>query len=90
MMNFSNALIQAISGKKLARQGWNGKGMWVCFMPPIHIPESLVNGRTKTFAPTGDLNVGGYFVMWTAKGIWQPGWFASQEDMTAEDWRVVE
>lgn len=88
-MTFGEALEQAKMDRKIARSGWNGKGMWVCFMPPVVIPEGIVNGRSKKFVPTGDLKVGGYFVMWTADGTWQPGWLASQADMLATDWEVV-
>ena len=89
-MNFGKALEAAKEGFKISREGWNGKGMWVCFMPPTIIPENLVNGRTKKFVPTGDLNVGGYFVIKTADGVWQSGWAPSQADMVAEDWATVE
>lgn len=82
----------AKDGHKIFRSGWNGKNMWVCYMPPVTIFEGLVNGRTKKFVPNGDLKVGGYMVMWTADGTWQPGWLASQTDMLADDWdaRAVE
>ena len=43
----------------------------------------------KQHVPTGDLRVGAYIVMWTAQGVWQPGWLASQADMLADDWVVV-
>lgn len=88
-MNFGQAIAAARGGSKVGRAGWNGKGMWVAFMPPVTIPEGMVNGRSKAFRPEGDLPVGGYFVMWTAQGVWQPGWLASQADMLAEDWEVV-
>lgn len=88
-MNFGEAIEHAREGAKIYRDGWNGKGMWVCYMPPITIPEGMVNGRTKKHVPSGDLNVGGYLVMWTAAGVWQPGWLASQADMLAEDWRAL-
>ncbi len=87
-MNFGEALERLKAGEKVCRAGWNGKGMWLCYMPPVVIAEGIVNGRTKRFVPTGDLNVGGYIVMWTAQGVWQPGWLASQADMLAEDWGV--
>jgi hypothetical protein len=89
-MRFGEALEMAKGGVKIAREGWNGRDMWVCYMPAVVIPEGEVNGRTKVFVPAGDLNVGGYFVMWTAQGVWQPGWLASQADMLADDWAVVE
>ncbi len=88
-MNFGDALALAKSGYKIARTGWNGKNMWVCYMPPLIIPAATVNGRTRKFLPEGDLNVGGYFVMYTAQGVWQPGWLASQNDMLAEDWTSI-
>ncbi len=88
-MNFGQAIEKAKSGERIARAGWNGKNMWVCHMPAVVIPEGMVNGRTKKFVPTGDLNVGGYFVMWTAQGTWQPGWLAAQPDRLADDWDVL-
>lgn len=88
-MNFGQAIDYLKSGHTVARAGWNGKGMWLAFMPPVVIPEGMVNGRTKKFVPNGDLKVGGYLVMWTADGTWQPGWLASQADMLAEDWDVA-
>jgi hypothetical protein len=87
-MNFGEALERLKVGERVARAGWNGKGMWLCYMPPVVVPEGMVNGRTKRFVPSGDLNVGGYLVMWTAQGVWQPGWLASQADMLSEDWEV--
>lgn len=26
---------------------------------------------------------------WNGKGVWQPGWLASQADMLAEDWDLA-
>lgn len=88
-MTFGEALEAAKRGERIARAGWNGKGMWVCYMAPVVIPAGMVNSRTRAFGVVGDLNVGGYFVMWTAQGVWQPGWLASQADMLADDWEVV-
>lgn len=89
-MNFGDAIKALKEGKRVRRAGWNGKGMWLCLMPDVVIPEGIVNGRTKQFVPTGDLHVGAYIVMWTAQGTWQPGWLASQPDMLSDDWEVVE
>lgn len=87
-IDFGSALVYAKEGSKIFRKGWNGKGMWVCYMPPVTIEEGLVNGRARKFQKTGDLRVGGYFVIMTANGVWQPGWVPSQEDMLASDWYV--
>jgi hypothetical protein len=89
-LSFGEALKHAIDyGDKIARVGWNGPDMWVCYMPPITIPAEQVNTRTRRFLAEGPLYVGGYFVMWTAQQIWQPGWLASQADMAAEDWYTL-
>lgn len=88
-LTFSEALEALKTGHKVARQGWNGKNMWLAYMPGTIIPEDIVNGRTKKFMPEGDLLVGGYIVMYTAQGVWQPGWLASQADMLANDWIIL-
>jgi len=89
-MDFGKALEAAKAGQRIAREGWNGKGQWACYMPPVTIADGLVNGRTRKFVPEGDLHVGGYFVLWTAQGIWQPGWVASTSDTLSEDWTVID
>ena len=91
MMNFSQALIQLKAGRKIARQGWNGKNMWIALMPPLFLSADKVNDRTKKhIGNETDLDCQPYIVMWTAQGTWQPGWLASQPDLLAEDWEVVE
>ena len=59
-MQFGAALALAKIGHRIARDGWNGKGMFVAYMPPVVIPAEKVNERTRRFVPEGDLNVGGY------------------------------
>lgn len=88
-MNFGQAIEHLKGGLRVARSGWNGKGMWLILMPSMVVPSDKVNERTRKFAPPGDLRVGGYVVMWTADGTWQPGWLASQADMLAEDWEAL-
>lgn len=87
-MDFGDAIRALKQGDKVAREGWNGKGAWLVLMPGTVISEGLVNARTRRHVPHGDLSVGGYIVMWTAAGVWQPGWLASQADMLADDWVV--
>lgn len=86
-MNFGQAIEALKKGKKVRRKGWNGKGMWLVFMPPFTVKEP--NERTKAHGITESFDCGGYIVMWTAQGVWQPGWLASQADMLSEDWEIV-
>jgi hypothetical protein len=90
LLNFGGAIAALKDGKRVARDGWNGRGMWLVLMPGVTIPSGMVNERTRKHVREGDLHVGAYIVMWTAQGVWQPGWLASQADMLAEDWYVLD
>lgn len=90
-MKFGDALEAAKDGKKIARLGWNGKGMWVVLMPALFLEAGMVNGRTRKFiGEDTPLDSQPYFAMWTAHDKWQPGWLASVADILAEDWFIVE
>lgn len=89
-MNFGQALEQLKQGNKVARTGWNGKGMWIVLMPSLYLKAGNANDRTiKHIGKDTPLDCQPYIVMWTAEQKWQPGWLASQADMLAEDWQVV-
>ena len=91
-MNFGEAIEALKSGKRVSRAGWNGKSMWLALMDDMVVPPEHINERTLQHIdnPTVPLRVGAYIVMWTAQGTWQPGWLASQADMLAEDWEVLQ
>ena len=96
-MNFGQAIEHMKIGLKLAREGWNGKNMFVVLMPALKLPAhssqepgAKVNDRTaKYIGEDTPLDSQPYFAMFTAQGKWQPGWLASQSDMLAEDWLIV-
>ncbi len=77
-MNFGDALNEAKDGAKIARAGWNGKGMWVRMIVPTG-PSECDNGMENL----------PYLEMKTADDKLVP-WLASQTDILAEDWVVVE
>ncbi len=97
-MNFGQAIEAAKEGKKIQRQGWNGKDMWVVLMPELKLPPfssqepgAKVNDRTaKHIGNDTPLHSLPYFAMRTADKKWLPGWLASQTDMLADDWQIVE
>lgn len=84
---FSWALAALKGGSKLARTGWNGKGMFLFLVngstfqvnraPLLGIYEE---GTTIKYQPHID--------MCTADGSVVP-WLASQSDLLADDWEVV-
>ena len=85
-MNFGLAIEAAKQGKKICRSGWNGDGMYVFLTDEIGF-------TTKAdLSEFDDVNVevGDVLVLRTAQGTLQPGWLASQSDMLADDWYIVE
>lgn len=96
-MDFCYALKALKEGKKMARSGWNGKGMWIVLMPGLKLPAyssqepgAKVNDRTaKHIGDDTPLDSQPYIAMWTADRKWQPGWLASQADLLADDWEIV-
>ena len=81
-MTFGHAIEAMKQGKKVARAGWNGKGMWV----RILFPGKVCYADTKV----GIFETLSCIGMKTADGKMCPGWLASQTDMLAEDWQVIE
>lgn len=89
-MNFGQAVEALKNGDKVARSGWNGRGMWIALMPALYLDAGIVNGRTrKHIGDDKPLDSQPYIAMWTANAQWQPGWLASQADILAEDWEIV-
>ena len=87
-MTFGQALIELKAGGKVAREGWNGKGMFLF----------LVNGSTFKvnrppllgIYPEGtEIKYHAHVDMKTADGQIVP-WLCSQTDMLAEDWEILE
>lgn len=86
-MNFGQALAILKQGKRVARQGWNGKGMFVFLVPgsefKVNRPPLLgiyEEGTEIKYCPHIDMK--------TADGSIVP-WLASQTDVLAEDWNPV-
>jgi len=76
-MNYGQALEQIKGGKRMAREGWNGKGLWVC----------LVTNWNGNFG--GDLHADWSAVPFIAIKNVDGGmvpWAASQTDALADDW----
>jgi Protein of unknown function (DUF2829) len=95
MMDFGQALEQLKTGKKVARNGWNGKGMFIYLVGGSFVPfEGLRNEAAKhlsqTNTPYDDVCINAHIDMKAADGTIVVGWLASQTDILAEDWTVVE
>lgn len=85
-MTFGDALEAMKDGQRVARKGWNGKGMYVFL---AYEPDFVTDADISAFDQM-EVEVGDMLVMKTAQNTFQPGWLASQADMLAEDWYIVE
>lgn len=85
-MTFGDALEALKNGERVARKGWNGKDMYVFL---AYEPDFVTDADISAFDQR-DVEVGNMLVMKTAQDTFQPGWLASQADMLAEDWYIVE
>jgi hypothetical protein len=92
-LTFGDALHMLKLGKKVARAGWNGKGMWLVMVPGSHVPLRDGTPYHAALNTSNDgqshVTINGHIDMRTASGEMQPGWLASQTDMLASDWMVV-
>lgn len=93
-MNFGEAIQALKAGKKVARAGWNGKGMWLILVPGT--PSAQLREGTPYHKHLGqpECEILPHIDMWTTNSFGRramlPGWLASQTDMLAEDWEVVQ
>lgn len=90
-MSFGLAIEAAKKGKKIARAGWNGKGMYVIYRTgyPDGIPCNK-NTADAVGIPEGTLfKVRPYLQMKCVDDTFQM-WLASQSDILADDWYIVE
>ena len=88
VFDFSTALDFLKSGYKVAREGWNGKGMFIFLVPgsTFKVNRSPLLG----IYPEGtEIKYHAHVDMKTADGQVAP-WLASQTDLLAEDWMIVE
>ena len=83
---FGGALAALQSGHKVARKGWNGAGMFIYLVPAASYPAATDIAK-KEFGETVPYQA--YMAFKTVQGTVVP-WVASQTDLLAEDWEVVD
>lgn len=88
-MDFGDALRILKAGGRVARTGWNGKGMYLWLLPAASVKaEWCREPWLKALATNagGEIEALGSIRMLTADRKVLTGWLASQTDMLAEDW----
>lgn len=109
---FGYAVEAAKMGLRIARKGWNGKGMFVFMRPADDLPIDFLIDKVKSLpksvkdfylqdvtdengnrisAEESDMvKFTAYLCMKAADGTIVNGWLASQTDILAEDWEILE
>ena len=85
-MDFGKALEAIKNGKKAKRKGWNGKEQYVVM---AYMKECVTEFGPIITNPQ-HTNIGNKFLMFVGTSGYQCGWLASQADMLADDWEIVE
>ncbi len=83
-MSFGKAIELLKEGKKLQREGWNGKGQYIELATNI----SYINSNKEEINVNHE-SIGNKAIAFIGTSGVQLGWLASQSDMLADDWKVV-
>lgn len=84
LTDFGGAINALKQGQKVARNGWNGKGMWLMRIAGEAVSQAIAD----RYGDGNALPVLEAIYMKTATGEFVP-WLASQTDVFAEDWVII-
>lgn len=90
---FGQAIAALKRSWKVAREGWNGKGMWLWLKSETMVKSEWCHDPAlKEIADKngGEIYAGGCICLKTAQNTIQSGWNPSQQDVLANDWVLVE
>ena len=91
-MTFGQAIAAAKEGARITRVGWNGKGQYVYYQEGSVIKaEDCRNPILKNQAEEkgGSIRICSHLDFYSAHGVVQIGWLASQTDMLSDDWETI-
>lgn len=87
LFGIGQAIKEMQNGAKVARLGWNGKGMFIYYVPANNYraesPVARAEWGVDALVPYQP-----YIAMKTVHGTVVP-WLCSQSDLLATDWEVV-
>lgn len=86
VFDFGKAIQYLKEGKRLQRQGWNGKNQYIELATEI----SYKNNDGLIINVFHNAMDGSKAIAFVGTSGVQLGWLASQADMLAEDWKIVE
>lgn len=88
--DFCDALCLVKEGYRVARSGWNGKGMFIFLVPGSRFVVSADRpmGKAAPELVGQEIDYAAHIDMRAANGVVVP-WLASQTDLLATDWELV-
>ncbi|MCZ4315133.1 DUF2829 domain-containing protein [Comamonadaceae bacterium G21597-S1] len=98
-LSFGLSIEALKKGFKVARAGWNGKGMWLVLVPGTQLAKlnpgtPYAKALSTPEAECSACEILPHIDMWTVNAHGRramlPGWLASQTDMLADDWAIVD
>ena len=97
-MTFGDAIGKMRRGAFVAREGWNGRNMFIYMTGSSKVAPGELRGNARAAAAyragldgtDHDVVIRSHIDMMDATGCVVCGWLASQTDMLADDWYVRE
>jgi hypothetical protein len=96
LFDIGEAIYHMKQGRKVSRKGWNGKNMFLVIAGGYTVPlDKLREGThfTREFLESEgatEFEIAPHIDMWTADKKYLTGWLASQTDLLATDWYIVD
>ena len=94
--SFSDAVRYLKRGLKVARRGWNGKGMYIWLLPETVVKKEWCRDERliECMGEGDEILCLGSIRMYThdssGRNAVLSGWLASQSDILSEDWYIVD
>ena len=86
IVSFGQAIVALVQGKSVAREGWNGKDMFLYLIKGNELSKGLKYGYGEY---VGEPEFVDTIAMKTAQNTIVVGWLASQTDVLANDWVIL-
>lgn len=83
-MTFGQAIEALKQGKKVAREGWNGKNQYIELATNVSYKNA-----TGEIVNVDHKNMGNKAIAFVGTSGVQLGWLASQADILSEDWKEI-
>ena len=97
LYTFGEAILALSEGKRVSREGWNGKGLFIFQQVPSEISSDIIPKMTSLPQSVKDefIKRGGNIYYKNQLAIVYPdntiyGWSASPSDVLSDDWCILD